>query len=142
MLQLTRAKPGNPASIIYAMVYAEHMTCTLAYLSSGRHFKDPALSVALAVEDDRSEVNMTYSLGTYFGGSDVVRMTVLKGPSAVIVKVCDWLNRTLLVLNCNTIAIKKDLRTHYLQLLFIIFCQMCIITRAIMSYDQTFRLRF
>ena len=56
-------------------------------MSPGRHHKDPALAIAIAVADDRSEVNMTYSLGTYFGGSDVVRMTVLRGPSAVVMKV-------------------------------------------------------
>ena len=86
----------------------------MLYLPSGRHFKDPALSVALAVEDDRSEVDMTYSLGTYFGGSDVVNMTVLKGPSAVIVKVCDWVDDTMRARNFKqylNITFKK--RTHH-----------------------------
>ena len=67
------------------------------YLSLGRHHKDPALAIAIAVEDDRSEVNMTYSLGTYFGGSDVVRMTVLRGPSAVVMKVRSLLTDMMLL---------------------------------------------
>ena len=53
----------------------------------GRDYTDPAFNIEFGVADDRSEVELTYCVGTYSGGCDVVNNGTLGGPSTVIERV-------------------------------------------------------
>eukprot|EP00058_Branchiostoma_floridae_P003027 XP_002588515.1 hypothetical protein BRAFLDRAFT_79470 [Branchiostoma floridae] len=52
----------------------------------GRDVVEPAFQLAVAAEDDVSQVKLTYDVGTYRGGSDVVKGEDLGGPSNIIVR--------------------------------------------------------
>eukprot|EP00058_Branchiostoma_floridae_P000530 XP_002586018.1 hypothetical protein BRAFLDRAFT_110184 [Branchiostoma floridae] len=52
----------------------------------GRDVMEPAFQLAVAAEDDVSQVKLTYDVGTYRGGSDVVKGEDLGGPSNIIVR--------------------------------------------------------
>ncbi|XP_078616233.1 uncharacterized protein LOC144884654 [Branchiostoma floridae x Branchiostoma japonicum] len=53
---------------------------------AGRDFVEPAFQLEVAAEDDVSQVKLTYNVGTYRGGSDVVSNEGLGGPSNVVFK--------------------------------------------------------
>ncbi|XP_035696857.1 uncharacterized protein LOC118430254 [Branchiostoma floridae] len=53
---------------------------------AGRDFVEPAFQLEVAAEDDVSQVKLTYDVGTYKGGSDVVSNEGLGGPSNVVFK--------------------------------------------------------
>ncbi|XP_078660674.1 uncharacterized protein LOC144905141 [Branchiostoma floridae x Branchiostoma belcheri] len=60
--------------------------CTV-YQVKNRDYTEPAFQLAIAVEDDRSEVEVSYSVGSFQGGSDLAKDEVLGGPSAVVEQV-------------------------------------------------------
>ncbi|KAI8514390.1 hypothetical protein Bbelb_087140 [Branchiostoma belcheri] len=60
--------------------------CTV-YQLRNRDYTEPAFQLAIAVEDDRSEVDVSYSVGSFQGGSDLAKDEVLGGPSAVVEQV-------------------------------------------------------
>ncbi|XP_066289112.1 uncharacterized protein [Branchiostoma lanceolatum] len=53
---------------------------------AGRDVVEPAFQLEVAAEDGESQVKLTYNVGTYRGGSDVVDNEALGGPSNVIFK--------------------------------------------------------
>ncbi|KAI8486030.1 hypothetical protein Bbelb_361300, partial [Branchiostoma belcheri] len=53
---------------------------------AGRDVVEPAFQLEVAAEDDESQVKLTYDVGTYRGGHDVVRNEALGGPSNVVFK--------------------------------------------------------
>ncbi|XP_035668224.1 uncharacterized protein LOC118410558 isoform X2 [Branchiostoma floridae] len=53
---------------------------------AGRDVVEPAFQLEVAAEDDVSQVKLTYDVGTYRGGSDVVMNEDLGGPSNIIVR--------------------------------------------------------
>ncbi|KAI8487517.1 hypothetical protein Bbelb_347510 [Branchiostoma belcheri] len=53
---------------------------------AGRDVVEPAFQLEVASEDDESQVKLTYDVGTYRGGHDVVRNEALGGPSNIIFK--------------------------------------------------------
>ncbi|XP_066275501.1 uncharacterized protein [Branchiostoma lanceolatum] len=53
---------------------------------AGRDVVEPAFQLEVAAEDDESQVELTYNVGTYRGGSDVVNNEDLGGPSNVVFK--------------------------------------------------------
>ena len=53
----------------------------------GRDYTDPAFNIEFGVADDRSEVELTYCVGTFSGGCDVVDNEPLGGASTVIARV-------------------------------------------------------
>ncbi|XP_078695732.1 uncharacterized protein LOC144924477 [Branchiostoma floridae x Branchiostoma belcheri] len=52
----------------------------------GRDVMEPAFQLAVDAEDDVSQVKLTYDVGTYQAGSDVVKGEELGGPSNIIVR--------------------------------------------------------
>ncbi|XP_070572594.1 uncharacterized protein [Ptychodera flava] len=50
----------------------------------GRDYTDPAFELSLAVEDDRSEVDMTFCVGTYKDGCDILRDQPMGGASTIV----------------------------------------------------------
>ncbi|XP_019614832.1 PREDICTED: uncharacterized protein LOC109462715, partial [Branchiostoma belcheri] len=60
--------------------------CTV-YQLRNRDYTEPAFQLAISVEDDRSEVEVSYSVGSFQGGSDLAKDEVLGGPSAVVEQV-------------------------------------------------------
>ncbi|CAH1239174.1 HEG1 [Branchiostoma lanceolatum] len=59
--------------------------CEVGQLA-GRDVVEPAFQLEVAAEDDESQVKLTYNIGTYRGGSDVVNNEGLGGPSNVVFK--------------------------------------------------------
>ena len=55
----------------------------------GRDYTEPAFNIEFGVADDRSEVELSFCVGTYSGGCDVINKEPLGGASTVIVKVSD-----------------------------------------------------
>nr|XP_006817933.1 PREDICTED: uncharacterized protein LOC100377080 [Saccoglossus kowalevskii] len=53
----------------------------------GRDYTDPAYELELSVEDDKSEVDMTFCIGTYKGGCDVLKDESMGGFSTVFEQV-------------------------------------------------------
>ena len=53
----------------------------------GRDYTDPAFNIEFGVADDRSEVELSYCVGTFSGGCDVVDHDTLGGASTVITRV-------------------------------------------------------
>ena len=50
-------------------------------------YTEPAFNIEFGVADDRSEVELSYCVGTYSGGCDVVNNEPLGGPSTVVSRV-------------------------------------------------------
>ena len=61
-------------------------SCRVEQLT-GRDYTDPAFNIEVAVEDDKSDVEMTLCIGTYAGGCDVMKNEPLGGQSTIIYKV-------------------------------------------------------
>ena len=53
----------------------------------GRDYTDPAFNIEFGVADDRSEVELSYCVGTFSGGCDVVDNEPLGGASTVVARV-------------------------------------------------------
>lgn len=53
----------------------------------GLDYTEPAFSLEFAVEDDKCWPHMTYCVGTYTGGCDVVKNEPLDGLSSIMTKV-------------------------------------------------------
>ena len=53
----------------------------------GRDYTEPAFNIEFGVADDRSEVELSYCVGTFSGGCDVVDNEPLGGASTVVVRV-------------------------------------------------------
>ena len=70
------------------MKYSSLPDLHVFFIFAGRHFKDPAIAIELAVGDDRSEIDMTYSIGKHPGESDVHEAFNLRGPSIIVERVC------------------------------------------------------
>ncbi|XP_078620549.1 uncharacterized protein LOC144887293 isoform X2 [Branchiostoma floridae x Branchiostoma japonicum] len=58
-------------------------SCTV-YQVKGRDYTEPAFQLAIAADDDKSEVTVTYSIGTFEGGSDLAQDNDLGGPSSIV----------------------------------------------------------
>ncbi|KAI6655616.1 hypothetical protein LOD99_2114 [Oopsacas minuta] len=52
----------------------------------GRDYTDPAFFLQINVADDKSQVELTYSVGTYPGGNDVVRDDRMNGNTVLIAR--------------------------------------------------------
>ena len=52
----------------------------------GRDYTDPAFLLQIFVSDDRSQVELSYSVGTYSGGDDVVKDDRMNGNSVLIAR--------------------------------------------------------
>ncbi|XP_077996023.1 uncharacterized protein LOC144449370 [Glandiceps talaboti] len=50
----------------------------------GRDYVEPAFQLSIAVDDDKSEVDLTFCVGTYQSGCDVLKDQSMNGPSAVV----------------------------------------------------------
>ena len=53
----------------------------------GRDYTEPTFNLEFGVGDDCSEVELSYCVGTYIGGCDVVNNEPLGGPSTVVSRV-------------------------------------------------------
>ncbi|XP_077992165.1 uncharacterized protein LOC144446291 [Glandiceps talaboti] len=60
--------------------------CTVRQLE-GRDYTDPAFELELAVEDDRSEVDLSFCVGTYKGGCDILKDQPMGGFSTIVSQV-------------------------------------------------------
>ncbi|XP_078585864.1 uncharacterized protein LOC144867675 [Branchiostoma floridae x Branchiostoma japonicum] len=65
---------------------AAHTTNCMVTQLYGRDYTEPAFLLELAVDDDRSEVDLTYSVGVARGGGDQVSDQPLGGFSTVVAK--------------------------------------------------------
>ncbi|KAK2165039.1 hypothetical protein NP493_1368g00012 [Ridgeia piscesae] len=59
--------------------------CHVAQIA-GRDYTEPAFTIELGVADDRSEVELSYCVGTFSGGCDVVDNEPLGGETSVVVR--------------------------------------------------------
>lgn len=53
---------------------------------AGRDYTDPAFILQINVADDKSQVKLTYSVGTYPGGADVIRDDRMNGNTVLIAR--------------------------------------------------------
>ncbi|XP_070573951.1 uncharacterized protein [Ptychodera flava] len=54
---------------------------------AGRDHVEPAFELAVSVDDDRSEVDLTFCVGTYQSGCDVLKDQTMGGPSIIVASV-------------------------------------------------------
>ncbi|XP_078575735.1 uncharacterized protein LOC144861639 [Branchiostoma floridae x Branchiostoma japonicum] len=65
----------------------DQTTSCIVQQKSGRDYTEPAFLLELAVQDDRSEVDLTYSVGVTRGGSDQVLVQPLGGSTTRVEQV-------------------------------------------------------
>ena len=53
----------------------------------GRDYTEPAFNIEFGVADDRSEVELSYCVGTFSGGCDVIDKEPLGGGSTIVARV-------------------------------------------------------
>ncbi|CAH1249045.1 SELE [Branchiostoma lanceolatum] len=80
--QFKKFSSPQPASGV-ARRAPESSECTV-YQVKGLDETEPAFQLAIAADDDKSEVTVTYSVSTFPGGSDLVENEDLGGPSSVV----------------------------------------------------------
>lgn len=61
-------------------------SCHVTQLT-GRDYTEPAFNIEFGVADDRSEVELSFCVGTFSGGCDVIDNEPLGGASTVVAKV-------------------------------------------------------
>ncbi|KAI0212798.1 hypothetical protein LSAT2_002240, partial [Lamellibrachia satsuma] len=66
-------------------VVSSNGACNVAQIE-GRDYTEPAFNIEFGVADDRSEVELSYCVGTFSGGCDVVDNEPLGGASTVVVR--------------------------------------------------------
>ena len=69
----------------------------------GRDYTEPAFNIEFGVADDRSEVELSYCVGTFSGGCDVIDHEPLGGGSTIVARVGG--RKDDLNLTCNTYVI-------------------------------------
>ncbi|XP_070573688.1 uncharacterized protein [Ptychodera flava] len=84
LLSMTAGAVGKRSATDYSQMHERG--CYVKQIE-GRDYTDPAFELTLAVEDDRSEVEMTFCVGTFKGGCDIMRNEPMGGPSVIVAKI-------------------------------------------------------